>query len=494
MEAIFQNSKNDEKTVILNGFFFHSNYNPSKEAERFVQNLAPTFLPEIIFVTEPGLSYCAKFLKEKYPLSKIVAVRYANFFGDYDSAFDRVINFFEYEQNSLKFENFLLNEFGEEKLLSSFFCSWNASSKVFPQIDKIFWNSVKNATQKAKTLLITSQYFETKWFKNSVIFFKYAKNLVVLKKKIQKDVLIIASGPSLKKAADVIAKNQKSFFIIALSSAIKFCIKNKIIPDLCFSTDGGYWAGQHLKILADFPKIPIAITPESFCPKKILTENKILPLIYDDGISATLAKKSGLEFLNAKRNGTVSGTALDFALKNSAQNIYFFGLDLCAQKGFQHSAPNELQLNSRLSDGKLNSAEKKSAIAQFSNSNLKIYEDWFASFETKNRKIYRIIDEEFKKNSLGQIKDVSSDEFKKIAEKKNENRIEKEDFFQNRNAKTNIDGVCAELKHIFFDESVKKQFYPLDFILLKHTNNDEIQKKIDEKQKKLYEKALATLN
>lgn len=498
MEAIFQNSKNNEQTVILNGFFFHSNYNPSKEAERFVQNLSPAFPPEIIFITEPGLSYCAKYLKSKYHFSKIVAVRYTNIFNNYDFNFDYVINFFEYEQNPLNFENFLLNKFGEQKLLSSFFCSWNICSKVFPQIDKTVWNSIKNVTQKAKTLLITSQYFETKWFKNSINFFKYIKTPVILNNKIQKDVLIIASGPSLKKVSSVIKKKQNSFFIIVLSSAIKFCIENKIIPDLCFSADGGYWAGQHLKILTKFPRISLAITPESFCPKQILTENKILPLIYDDGISAKLAKKSDLEFLIAKRNGTVSGTALEFALKNFTQDVYFAGLDLCSQKGFQHTNPNELELNSQLTTNRLNSAEKKSAISQYSDSNLKIYENWFASFKIQNKIVYRIIDKEFKKNSLGQIKDISSAEFKKIIKDKEKSTYfrtnQNKDFFSNQNKKVNINAVCAELKKIFFDESVKKQFYPLDFILQTHTKNDEISKKIIEKHNKLYKKTLEILN
>ena len=64
--------------------------------------------------------------------------------------------------------------------------------------------------------------------------------------------MIIASGPSLQVALSSIRKNQASYFLIVLSSAIKCCFENNIIPDLCISTDGGYWAKEHLKILEKF--------------------------------------------------------------------------------------------------------------------------------------------------------------------------------------------------------------------------------------------------
>ena len=249
MEVFFQNAKNGELTVSIDGFFFHSSYSPQKEAQRFVENLKFPFSPEIIFITEPGISYCADFFRQKFPSSKLVVIRYLTDFKQFDNKFDFVIDFFSFNNNSHAFEKFLSSHFCDSEILCSVFCSWNATSKCFPDFEKAFWQSIKNVTQKARTVLITSQFFEKKWFLNSISFFNFLKKPVSLQKKISNDILIIASGPSLLPVLSLIQKNQNSFFIIVLSSAIKCCFENNIIPDLCFSTDGGYWAKEHLKIL-----------------------------------------------------------------------------------------------------------------------------------------------------------------------------------------------------------------------------------------------------
>lgn len=490
MEVVFQNSKNGDLTATVGGFFFHSSYSPQKEAQRFVENCNFSFPPKIIFVTEPGISYCAKFFRQKFPSAKLVAVRYLHDFKKFDKSFDFVIDFFSYSNNPQGFERLLSGNFSDAEILSSVFCSWNAASKIFPDFENSFWKSIKNVTKKAQTVLITSQFFEKKWFLNSITFLNYLKNPISLKNKITIDILILASGPSLLPALSVIKNNQNSFFIIALSSAIKCCFENEIIPDLCFSTDGGYWAKEHLKILEKKSNTVLALSLESCCQKILLQNNPILPLDYEDGISKDLAEKSGIDFLNSRRNGTVSGTALQFAMENSTGTIYFCGLDLHSQKGFQHTNPNELQTNSQISDFKLNSVEKKQVSSMLNSESLKIYEDWFSSFNIQNRKVFRIIDEKDKKNSLGKIKDISINEFKNQITHKQLNK-EFSLFYIRQNKTINLQNIKFFLQEIFFQDKIKKQLYPLDFLQYSHSENEEILINIEEKHQKLFEKAIS---
>lgn len=488
MEVFFQNAKNGELTVSIDGFFFHSSYSPQKEAQRFVENLKFPFSPEIIFITEPGISYCADFFRQKFPSSKLVVIRYLTDFKQFDNKFDFVIDFFSFNNNSHAFEKFLSSHFCDSEILCSVFCSWNATSKCFPDFEKSFWQSIKNVTQKARTVLITSQFFEKKWFLNSISFFNFLKTSVSLQKKISNDILIIASGPSLLPVLSLIQKNQNSFFIIVLSSAIKCCFENNIIPDLCFSTDGGYWAKEHLKILEKYPDAVLALSSESCCQKSILHKNPVLPLIYEDGISKDLSIVSGIDFYNAKRNGTVSGTALQFAMEYSTGNIYFSGLDLHSQKGFQHTNPNELQINSQISDFKLSSAEKKQVSAMLNSDSLKVYEDWFCNFDIQNKKVFRIIEKKDRNNSLGKIQDISINEFEKLIP---QNKIEKNfvNYFIRQNKRINLEKIKKFIEKNFFDENIKKQFYPLDFVQYSHSKNSEIIYNINEKHKKLFDKA-----
>ena len=71
--------------------------------------------------------------------------------------------------------------------------------------------------ERAKTLLITRQYFEKKWLLNSCNFLKYHNKLLTLNSPINKDAVIISSGPSLIPFLKTLKENQDKFFIICLS-------------------------------------------------------------------------------------------------------------------------------------------------------------------------------------------------------------------------------------------------------------------------------------
>ena len=196
---------------------------------------------------------------------------------------------------------------------------------------------------------------------------------------------------------------------------------------------------------------------------------------------------SDIKFYKAKRNGTVSGTALQFAMDNSTGNIYFCGLDLHSYKGFQHINPNELQINSHILDFNLNSAEKKQVSAMLNSESLKVYEDWFCNFDIRNKKVFRIIEENNKHNTLGRIQDISVKEFEK---KITQNQIKKDfnTFFTKQNNVINLEKIKSFLNKNFFNVKIKKQFYPLDFIQYSHSKNQEILNNIEEKHQKLFEK------
>ena len=80
MHISFETSKNGELTAVVDKLYLHSSYNPSKEAERFVTNIKISYIPSIIVLLEPALSYIVPFLKKRFPDSKIVTIRYTNYF------------------------------------------------------------------------------------------------------------------------------------------------------------------------------------------------------------------------------------------------------------------------------------------------------------------------------------------------------------------------------------------------------------------------------
>ena len=170
MNIEFLKAKNNEDTAFSNETWLHSSYNPTKEAERYVENIKIPFETDCIIVTEPALSYIVPLIKKKFSC-QVGIIRFFPEFSKFDNG-DFVIPYYAHKDN---FSEYLFNFLGEEKLMSSFFLSFEASAKAFPQENKQVWNNIKNAIEKAKTLLITRQYFEKKWLLNSVKLLSYSK-------------------------------------------------------------------------------------------------------------------------------------------------------------------------------------------------------------------------------------------------------------------------------------------------------------------------------
>lgn len=482
MNINFTESKNGQKNAVYNQISFHSQYNPDAEAKRFSDNTVCSFNPQYIIITEPALSYCIPYLKEKYKDAKFICIRYCSNFADYNHYFDIVLNYFEHTVN---FDEYLFNYFGEEKIFQILFLKWESSGKAFPQTDNIVWNSIRNCLQKAKTLLVTREYFEKKWLINSINFFKYSRNFVI-PDKTNKPVLIIASGPSLKPLLPYINKIKNNFFIICLSSAISVLSKLNIEPDLYLSTDGGYWAGQHLKSLNKKTNIPLALPAEAFCPKNILQNIPILPLNYGDGLSADLFANTENISFPAERNGTVSGTALKLAMKLTNSDIFFTGLDLYSSKKSSHTEPNELEINSVLKDNKLTSKERRIIKSSMNISSLEIYQNWFASQNISSHKVYRIINENDSFNNLGNIQDISISSF--LDKTSSYEILCDEDIF-NAHCECKKQNLQQITDSILNDKHLIKQLFPLDYTSLLHNPDDILLKeKIENKKTGLQHK------
>ena len=474
MNIQFCDTKDGLKTFSLDNVYFHSRYAPLTEAERFAQTIKLPYKAKIIFLVEPGLCYCYPFIKDKYPDSKIIIIRLIDYELPGKDLVENIVKFAEIKN----FKSFLIQKFGEEALLSSGLFIWPPAQNLFKDQLLSIVQDYKAALEECKTLLVTRQFFEKKWLINSCNFIINAENFIQLKNTLNLPVLVCASGPSLEPCLNIIKKYENKLFIIALSSAFSPLIQNKIIPDLVLSTDGGFWAGEHLKLLARHPEIPVACPSEAYIPKKILKHNPILPLEYDDSssfISSQIIKEAGINAYPALRNPTVSGTALFFANSISSGKVYFAGLDLHAQAGLQHSRPNELEKNNSLAEYRLNNKEKLNTRSRYNSSSLTIYEEWFRSIDQAPLllKTFRVIDSEYEHNPLGQIKEINSRTFAEELKKIEEPDKDKNNFFTGSEKKVCkkeavLNFILNELEH----EKWQKQLFPADFISIQNGSSE----------------------
>lgn len=491
----FFETKDGNLTCKLNSVYMHSAYSPVKEAERFVQNIKAPFNPEVIFIIEPCISYCAPFLKKQFPKAKICAIRLSPDFSSYDKEFDLVFYNSKYSSPD-DFCNYLFNSFGENTLAFSLIFSWEPAGRVFQ--DEIFsiLKAYKSLIQKCHSILRTRSFFEKRWIQNSIDIVSNLKNIFTFSGKGNCPVIVCASGPSLEKAIPVIKRN--NFFVLAVSSAITPLLANGITPDLCLSTDGGFWAKKHLDILKKHPSVKLALAVEGNCPKNILRKSPVMPLIYSDGVESEIYRATGIYSFEALRCGTVSGTALNLAQKLTTGNIYFAGLDLSPSKGFQHFQPNALETAPSSLDKKLSSKEKRLCSSGFSNQadSLKIYEDWFRNClspkDTAGRNYFRVI--ENPKNKLGLIKDISFTEFENLCQK--EKDFTKPSFSEYKLDNSDIDSAkektLSYLNKNGNKDEWKKNVFVSDYLNYMHTYDENLkevlQKKIEKQNGELLEK------
>lgn len=444
----FSQAKNNELTFSVDGKFCHSKYNPSAEAEKWIEQLSIDFNPKVIVILGAGLPYYLPKLQTKFSNAKILLIQYdkkilnkvnIEFAKSLNNIYQICISNYS-TQNELT--EYFFNEFTEELSNQILFLSWKPSENIFLDEYNFTLNAIQNYLSNSKDIIATRRYFSKKWIANIFRFFTLTQNNFYQIKKTKKDILVIASGPSLKNSLNKIKKYKKNLFIISVSSATKILIENKIIPDLIITTDGGYWAKKHLQFLSNEKyDIPIMCTAESSLPNNLLKNNKIIPIEYNDYTNNYFFEKTNLTTIKTNRNGTVSGTALEIAKQLTDKNIYFVGLDLSTTNGYQHSQPNILEINDSLSDNYFFNKEKRICVRNFNSSSLNTYRIWFENLpQNYTKNVTRIFTEKSKYHNLGNIKSISWDEVKF------DNKIINENLFTKQNYEKKI-----ETKKIIID-------------------------------------------
>ncbi len=366
-DTVFDTAKNGMRSCTVRGVRLHSAYDPQKEADRFVAGLQPDFAPAAIIVTEPALSYCTRPLKERFPAAKIGAVRFSTAFTQSDAEWDFIIPAGQTANN-------LLSVLDETELVSTLFLSWEPSQRAFPERYAAVRKEIGAAIETARDVLGTRAYFAERWMKNACRFCLSVRRTALIAAG-DAPVVVAASGPSLEASLPYIRRLRQSIFLIAVSSAYGPLVAAEIRPDVCISTDGGYWAKKHIERCA----VPFAVSAESAVPETLLERELCIPLYYGDAPEAELLRACGIPAIGARRNGTVSGTAAELALTLTSGPVFACGLDLASGKGVQHARPNALEAGNAARDYRLNPAQTRLYPSEFESGSLAVYRGWFAA-------------------------------------------------------------------------------------------------------------------
>ena len=405
MTISYSVARNGSTTCSYNGRALHSRYNPEHEAELFVQTLSVSFRPRAVVVIEPALSYCAPFLRSRFPDACLCAIRVQAALTESDGSWDIVFSLSSPEKKT-ELAHTLYNHFGEETLSACLSLAWTPAAHAFPELTSAAWSALLAATEKSRTVLYTRSYFASRWLSNAVRYIQSTTTTVGVTPG-DTPVVVIASGPSLTGILPLLKKMRQRYFLLAVSSALAPCSTYGIVPDMCIATDGGWWARRH------FDRMPVsqmvmALPPEAVYPATQWNDTQLLPLAYGDSLIDTLLHSCGYTPHRAERNGTVSGTAMALACGLTAGPVFLCGLDLAPAAGFQHAQPNALECIHRATDGRLMPKEMRIMRTRFSGAaSLALYHDWFSAVPPEiTARIYRLRDDHTASAPLGAIRDT----------------------------------------------------------------------------------------
>lgn len=468
-ELVFEKSKNGEETCSYGMKYLHSRYNPRAEGEKFALNLEADFSPLCIFILEPALSYCAPYLKVRFPSAEIFAIRFTDFFSKTDSLWDGVF----YLNSHFPLSEQLFNSISEEKLCSSLVFDWTPSKQIFQSENIMAWCEIKKAILKARDVIGTRAYFSKRWLKNTLIFSSRLCQTLTLTKGSEA-IIVAASGPSLKSSLPYIKRFRESFFLIALSSAYMPLVKNAIIPDIVISSDGGWWAKKHLLFSHSADNIVYALEAEAAVPKELFEKHKIIPLCYPDGLEKDFLNAIKAPYMLSERNGTVAGTALQFALSLTDGSVYLCGLDQAAGLAFQHIQPNALENDNAKKDFRLRPQESRISASRFnSEGSLEIYRNWFVSNSSYfSNRTFRLSDNVNYPYDLGEIRECNWLDF----EKKESGSKKKKISFCTRPpmpTENRKEILFEKLRALAESEHFEKEVFPMDSLLIQRESSKE---------------------
>ncbi len=309
----------------------HSLHNPVREAERFVSLAIAQKNPRYIVITEPGESYTAPVFREKYPGATCIALRYtAHLFSDTDSLWDLVWR----PDSGSGVLDFLFQVIPEEYLSATVFLSWKPSDTRWSLEASKVWHEISGLVKIQSALIRTRAHFGKRWLKNTIYNIAFSRNPVIAPD-IQLPIFLACAGPSLE---TVFPLPHEQFFIASLSSAMTCLHHHGIRPDMCVTTDGGYWAREHFRNCPE--DTVVAFPPEAIIPRTVLENNPLLLLTYGTALEQELFERTGIQPHQAERNGTVAGTAANLMLRLSDHSLVAAGLDLQVTKGYTHARPH----------------------------------------------------------------------------------------------------------------------------------------------------------
>jgi hypothetical protein len=331
-------------TVYRGDQVLHSRYNPSAEAERYINSLSFRENSRFFILMEPGLGYLIQPLRRRFPQAFIIALHVSDFFTRGDIIRQTAPPDGEWSPGAGKsLQEFLEEQMPDTEASAVVIVEWRPALTVFGQDYLRLFSDTVEFIKRSDANKRTTRNFGQRWFKN---VFKNARLLKkILRYPVSSQALVITgAGPGLEEVIPLMAEQKQRFplFILAVSSSVPALLAAGLVPDLILTTDGGNWALLHLYEAlrgrgrtgtAAFAAAMTAALPSQF------GETPWLPLSDGSLWQNLILKSLNIPFIILPQRGTVTATALDLAFLLTGGSVYITGTDLAHRDIRTHARP-----------------------------------------------------------------------------------------------------------------------------------------------------------
>ena len=188
---------------------------------------------------------------------------------------------------------------------------------------------------------------------------------------VNKTAVIFAAGPTIDKTISQIKENLEEYYLIATDTAFSILLSYNIIPDVVVSLDGQNVSNSHFihSKQFDFSKTVFLfdLCANDSAVKKLLREN--------GKVSFFVSGHPLADYINQKFNlclpklfsgaGTVTISAVDFAIQSGFKNIMVAGADFCYSNGKPYAKGTYLDRIYNKNSERLNNIENQFCMLMY---------------------------------------------------------------------------------------------------------------------------------
>ena len=357
----------------------HSVRNPWQEAERLIhsqmeasklyQRISDKRSP-VFFLINPGLGHAAVILRKRYSKAVIHAV-----YSD-ESLYQFVLNCRESmlapEEmipaiNRSQFKQYLLSNLTGLSVFSTQLINWLPASYL-PGHDRLLKEYLAAIREKQADIL-TRMYFGRRWIQNvrsNIHRLRKPKNLGT----ISGPVVLCASGPSLGDSLPLLREIGSRVHIWALPSALRALRAERICPDCIVSSDGGYWAGPHLRFAPEQSHLIMALS--SRVPANLFDNRKSAEFI---SLQMPFIQNAQ-PFMELPERASVIFTTLDILARLDSDPVIIFGADFDTRELQTHIRPHTFDEFIESTGNRLHPLSTE-RFRRSTGGQLNLYAEWF---------------------------------------------------------------------------------------------------------------------